>query len=58
MVVSKWEVSDHMLGALKELFASSTVPDCHKVFSALVVTWQVPIQKIFVEVEKFSFIQK
>ena len=47
-----------MLDALKALFAISTVPDSYRVFRALVVIWQVPIQKIFVEVEKFSFIQK
>ena len=54
----KWEVSDHVLGALKALFAISTVPDSYRVFCALVVIWQVPIQKIFLKVEKISLIQK
>ena len=47
-----------MLGVLKALFASSTVPDWQRVFSALVAIWIVPIQNIFVEVEKFSVVQK
>ena len=34
------------------------MPDWHRVFSALVAIWLVSIQNIFVEVEKFSSIQK
>ena len=58
MFLSRREVSDHVLGVLKALFASSTVPDWCNAFSTLIATWEVYIQRIFAYVEKFSFIQK
>ena len=47
MVLPKGEVSGHMLGVLNALLASSTVPDWRNVFSTLIATWEVYIQKIF-----------
>ena len=58
MELSKGEASGHVLGVLKALFAISTVPDWRNIFSALIATWEVYVQRIFAYVEKFSFIQK
>ena len=58
MVMSKREVSDHVLGVLKALLGSFAVPDCSKIFRVLVAIQEVTIQKLFAEVEKFSFIQR
>ena len=58
MVVPMREVSGHVLVVLKALLACSIVPNWQKVFSTYVAIWEVPIQKLFAEVEKLSFIQK
>ena len=58
MVMSKREVSDHVLGVLKALLGSFAVPDWCKIFRVLVAIQEVTIQKLFAEVENFSFIQR